>query len=116
MSMPSSRGGSTPAFLIAAAWAIAILGLGAALIGAYLLLAPEDGRLTIINQTWAVSELRDAWPQVLLICGGAVSFAAMGLALLTQRAMTANYVMAMSALVLAGCGAVAVVAGALVAG
>lgn len=55
-----------------------ILGILAAMIGAYLALAPDDGSLTFFTGTWTTGELVDTWAPWLLIVGGAV--AAMGMA------------------------------------
>ena len=62
----------------AVAWVAAILGLGAAAIGAYIVAAPEDGSLTLINRTWSTGDLVDTWAPWLLAVGGA--FAAIGMA------------------------------------
>ena len=59
------------------AWIAAILGLAAAAIGVYIVAAPEDGSLTLINRTWSTGDLVDTWAPGLLIVGGA--FAAIGM-------------------------------------
>ena len=60
------------------AWIGSILGILAAMIGAYIALAPDDGSLTFFTGTWTTGELVDTWAPWLLITGGAV--AAIGLA------------------------------------
>lgn len=115
MAFPSTRRPSSSGFGLAAAWILGVLGFGAALIGAYLALAPEDGVLRVFTQTWAVSELRDLWPQALLIGGGAVAVIGMGLALRAGRGRPTDGGRALSAVVLACGGAVAIGAGILVA-
>ena len=62
----------------AVAWIAAVLGLGAAAIGAYIVGAPEDGSLTLINRTWSTGDLVDTWAPWLLTVGGC--FAAIGMA------------------------------------
>jgi len=61
----------------AVAWVAAILGLVAAAIGAYIVAAPEDGSLTLVNRTWSTGDLVDTWAPWLLAVGGA--FAAIGM-------------------------------------
>ena len=62
----------------AVAWMTAILGLVAAAIGAYIVAAPEDGSLTLIDRTWSTGDLVDTWAPWLLTVGGA--FVATGMA------------------------------------
>lgn len=62
----------------AVAWIAAILGLVAAAIGAYIVAAPENGSLTLIDRTWSTGDLVDTWAPWLLTVGGA--FAATGMA------------------------------------
>jgi hypothetical protein len=62
----------------AVAWVVAILGLFAAAIGAYIVAAPEDGSVTLIDRTWSTGDLVDTWAPWLLAVGGA--FAAIGMA------------------------------------
>lgn len=54
-------------------WTISLLGLLAAAVGAYIAIAPADGTITILKQTWEVSEISDTWAQMLLIIGGAIT-------------------------------------------
>jgi hypothetical protein len=54
----------------AAAWLAALLGLGAALIGAYLAVAPDDGTVTVFTRTWSAAQLAEAWAPRLLTIGG----------------------------------------------
>ena len=63
----------------AVAWVVAILGLAAAAIGAYIVAAPEDGSVTLIDRTWSTGDLVDRWAPWLLAVGG--TFAAIGMAL-----------------------------------
>ena len=114
MSVQSSHRRIAPAFAIAGAWVIGIVGLGAALVGAYLALAPENGVLTLFTESWAVRELRDVWPQALLISGGLAAMAGPGLALLAERPAQVRPGLTIAAVILAVCGAVAVGAGILV--
>jgi hypothetical protein len=60
------------------AWVVAVLGLAAAAVGAYIAIAPDDGSLTVINRTWSTGDLVDTWAPWLLIVGG--GFAAIGMA------------------------------------
>lgn len=62
----------------AVTWLVAILGLAAATIGAYIVAAPEDGSLTLVARTWSTGDLVDTWAPWLLAIGGA--FAAIGMA------------------------------------
>ncbi len=60
------------------AWFVSLLGFGAAAIGAYTAVAPDDGSLTLMTRTWSTGALVDTWAPWLLIAGGA--FAAIGMA------------------------------------
>ena len=59
-------------------WVLSMLGVAAAAIGAWIMLAPDDGTLTVNGRTWAASDLTDTWGPWLLIVGGVV--AAIGMA------------------------------------
>ena len=76
-SIHSARVDRTDAGAYAVAWIAAILGLAAAAVGAYIVAAPEDGSLTLINRTWSTGDLVDTWAPWLLTVGGA--FAAIGM-------------------------------------
>jgi hypothetical protein len=59
-------------------WTIALLGLLAAAVGAYIELAPADGTINVFTRTWAVSDV-SAWAPGLLLIGGAVAAVAMSM-------------------------------------
>lgn len=56
---------------------LAVVGLLAAAIGAWLQYAPADGVLKLFGWEWDAAELHEAWPAWLLIGGGVVTAASM---------------------------------------
>ena len=93
-----------------AAWAVSMLGLVAAAIGAYIALAPDDGTVTVNGTTWAAADLA-TWGPWLLIVGGAVAGVGMiGVAVLDQRHGASPWLVAAEGL-LAVFGVIAAISG-----
>lgn len=67
------------------AWVVAVLGLAAAAVGAYIAIAPDDGSLTVINRTWSTGDLVDVWAPWLLIVGGAFGTIGMAVSVIIDR-------------------------------
>lgn len=61
---------------------VSVIGLAAAVIGAYIAVAPDDGSLTVVNRTWSTGDLVNTWAPWLLIAGGV--FTAIGMAVLVS--------------------------------
>lgn len=51
-------------------WITGLLGAVAALIGAWMYYAPEDGTLTLFNSSWTVTNIAEGWAFGLLMGGG----------------------------------------------
>ena len=65
------------------AWILGILGLAVAALGAWMLIAPSDGTVTIlipliVDGMWPVAELVGTWATPLLVIGGLVATVAFG--------------------------------------
>ena len=64
----------------AVAWIVAMLGAFAAGIGAWIMLAPSDGTISVFGQSWAAADLSEAWGPWLLIGGGVAAGIGMAVA------------------------------------
>lgn len=93
------------------AWVASMLGVLAAAIGAWIMVAPEDGTLTVNGRTWAASDLEDTWGPWLLIVGGAVAGIGMAVAAIRDWQHAANRWLVAAEAFLAIVGVAAVVAG-----
>jgi hypothetical protein len=54
-------------------WTLSFLGVLAAMIGAWIVLAPSDGTITVNGRTWAANDLARIWDAWLLIVRGGVA-------------------------------------------
>ena len=85
-------------------WVASMIGLVAATIGAWIMLAPDDGTISVFGNEWAASDLTESWGPWLLIIGGAT--AAIGMAFAgfrdRQHRVSAGLVAAEAALSLVG--------------
>lgn len=72
-----------------ATWVASMIGLIAAAIGTWIMLAPDDGTLNIdvigIEGSWAASDLTETWGPWLLIIGGVVAMIGMAFAAVKDR-------------------------------
>lgn len=66
-------------------WIASMIGLLAAAIGAWIMLAPEDGTISVFGNSWAASDLTETWGPWLLIVGGAVAAIGMAFAAVRDR-------------------------------
>lgn len=57
---------------------LAVAGIVAAALGAWMAFGPDDGVLTLFNWTWNVADISELWAPLLMIAGGAVTALAMG--------------------------------------
>ena len=92
-------------------WVGSILGLFAAAIGAWIMLAPDDGTLTINSTTWAAADLTDTWGPWLLIVGGSVATIGMTIAAVRDRQHRASWWLISAEVIAALIGITAVVFG-----
>lgn len=58
---------------------MAVVGIVAAAIGAWMEWAPVDGTITVFDWTWNVNELSDLWAPFLMIGGGILAALPMGM-------------------------------------
>ena len=58
---------------------LAVVGIIAAALGAWMGFGPENGTLTILDWTWNVSEVSELWAPLLMIVGGAIAAIPMGI-------------------------------------
>lgn len=58
---------------------LAVAGIVAAALGAWLAFGPDTGTLTLFEWTWNVSEIHELWAPLLMIGGGAVTALSMGI-------------------------------------
>ena len=58
---------------------LAAIGIVAAAIGAWLEFGPDNGTLTLFSWTWNVADISTLWAPFLMIGGGLVTFATMGI-------------------------------------
>ena len=90
---------------------LAVLGIFAAVIGAWMEFGPDDGTLTLFNWTWNVAEISGFWAPLLMIVGGAVAAIPMGIESLRDWSSAhSRWLIAAEALV-AAIGTAAVVVG-----
>ena len=66
-------------------WTAAMIGLFAAAVGAWIMLAPDDGTINVFGNSWAASDLTETWGPWLLIVGGAVATIGMAIAAVRDR-------------------------------
>ena len=59
------------------AWVLSAIGGVVALIGGWLIVAPDDGTISILGRSWAANDVPATWGPWLLILGGAVATSAM---------------------------------------
>ena len=58
---------------------LAVLGIFAAVIGAWMEFGPDNGTLTLFNWTWNVADISELWAPLLMIVGGAMAAIPMGI-------------------------------------
>lgn len=90
---------------------VSVIGLAAALIGAYIAVAPDNGALTIVNRTWSTGDLVDTWAPWLLITGGASTAIGMAVSVVVDRAHGAGRWLVAGEVLLGAIGIAAVVGG-----
>ena len=90
---------------------IAVIGLAAAAIGAYIAVAPDDGSLTVLNRTWSTGDLVDTWAPWLLIAGGVFAAIGMAVSVIVDRVHGARRWLVAGEVLLLAIGVAAVVAG-----
>lgn len=57
---------------------LAVAGIVAAALGAWMAYGPDDGVLTLFGWTWNVADLSEMWAPLLMISGGVVAALSMG--------------------------------------
>lgn len=92
-------------------WTLALLGVFAAMIGAWIALAPDDGTISLFGSTWAASDLTTTWGPWLLIVGGGVAGVGMTVSAMRDWQHEANRWLVAAEMLLAIAGAAAVIAG-----
>lgn len=92
-------------------WIASMLGLFAAAIGAWIMLAPDDGTISVFGNSWAASDLTETWGPWLLVIGGAATAAGMTFAAVRDRQHRASWWLVSVELVAAAIGVAAVVFG-----
>ena len=85
--------------------------MAAAVIGAYIAVAPDDGSLTVFNRTWSTGDLVDTWAPWLLIAGGVFTAIGMTASVIVDRAHGASRWLVAGEVLLGAIGVAAVVAG-----
>ena len=58
---------------------LAIIGIVAAALGAWMAYGPDDGILTLFGWTWNVADIVDVWAPILMIGGGGLAALTMGI-------------------------------------
>lgn len=58
---------------------LAVVGIIAAALGAWMEFGPDNGTLTFFDWTWNVADISDLWAPLLMIVGGAVAAIPMGI-------------------------------------
>ena len=94
-----------------ATWIASMLGLFAAAIGAWIMLAPDDGTISVFGNSWAASDLTETWGPWLLVIGGGVAAAGMTLAAIRDRQHHASWWLVAVEILAAAIGLAAVVFG-----
>ena len=92
-------------------WILALLGVFAATIGAWIALAPDDGTISVFGNTWAAGDLTTTWGPWLLIVGGGVAGVGMAVSAVRDQRHGANRWLVAAEMLLAVAGAAAVIAG-----
>lgn len=64
----------------AVTWIVSMLGVLAAAIGAWIMLAPSDGTISVFGGSWAASDLTESWGPWLLVIGGVAAGVGMAVA------------------------------------
>ena len=93
------------------AWSISILGVLAAAIGAWILLAPDNGTITIFGSTWAASDLVDTWGPWFLMVGGGTTAIGMTVTAVRDWQNNANRWAFAAEMLLAAAGSAAMITG-----
>ena len=93
------------------AWTLSLLGVFAAMIGAWIALAPDDGTISVFGNTWAASDLTSTWGPWLLIVGGGVAAVGMAVSALRDWQHEANRWLVAAEVLLAIAGVAAVITG-----
>lgn len=94
-----------------ATWVASMLGLFAAAIGAWIMLAPDDGTITVFGSSWLASDLTETWGPWLLIVGGVVAGLGMAFAAFRDRQHHASWWLITAEAVLALVGVAALIVG-----
>ena len=92
-------------------WTLSFLGVLAAMIGAWIALAPSDGAITVTGRTWAASDLAGTWDAWLLIVGGGVAAVGMTISAVRDWQHDASRWLVAAEALLAVVGVIAVAAG-----
>ena len=92
-------------------WIGSMLGLFAAAIGAWIMLAPDGGTITINSTTWTAADLTDTWGPWLLVVGGSVATIGMTIAAVRDRHHRASWWLISAEVIAALIGIAAVVFG-----
>lgn len=74
-----TTGEPTQSFRHAMTAFLAVVGIVAVALGAWLAFGPDNGTLTIFGWTWNVADLSDLWAPFLMIGGGVVTALSMGI-------------------------------------
>lgn len=69
--------GARETLMYTVSWVWAMVSLFIAALGGWLIVAPDDGTITVNARTWAASDLAGSWGPGLLIAGGAAAAVAM---------------------------------------
>lgn len=94
-----------------ATWIGSMLGLFAAAIGGWIMLAPDDGTITVNGNTWAAADLTETWGPWLLVVGGSVAAIGMAFAAIRDQQHRASWWLISAEIVAAVIGIAAVVFG-----
>lgn len=89
-------------------WVAAMVGVFVASLGGWLIVAPDDGTITVNGRTWAATDLAGSWGPGLLIAGGAVGVVALMYLAVRDRHRQVNSWLVAGELVLAAAALVAV--------
>jgi hypothetical protein len=97
------------------AWILSMLGLAAATIGTWIMVAPDDGNISVslgvVDGTWAASDLTETWGPWLLIGGGLAAALGMAVSAIRDWQQDAGRWLVAAETVLALVGIAAIVAG-----
>ena len=92
-------------------WTLSLLGALAAAIGAWIVLAPDDGTISVLGRTWSASDLVGTWGPWLMIVGGGVAAVGMATSVLRDIQHEASRLLISAEMLLATGGIVAFIAG-----